>query len=110
MSPGSKESADDSTLVRSGRLLETYDTSPSANMMMPTVSKNVVNMIPLPLSASLPHALSCRQRIEFGANCIHSGFDDGTNTWNPKHPIEKMIEVGFDGGKCVNDSLAGVGR
>ena len=60
----------------------------------------------------LPRAicLRCRQGIELGANCIHSGFDDGTNTWNPKHPIEKMIEVGFDGGKCVNDSLAGVGR
>ena len=45
MSPGSKDSADASSLLWSARLLETYDTSPSANMMVPAVSRNVVMTI-----------------------------------------------------------------
>jgi len=41
ISPGNRDSAD-ASVVRSERLLDTYETSPSANMMMPVVSRNVI--------------------------------------------------------------------
>ena len=54
--------------------------------------------------------LSCRQDVKLGADRVHRGLDDGTNGWNCEHPIYELVEVRLDGGKCLNDSFAGIWR
>src|SRR5262245_33131380 len=55
-------------------------------------------------------ALSYRQDIELGANCVHRRFDDGADTWNGEHPIDQLIEIGLDCSKCRSHSLLCVWR
>jgi hypothetical protein len=79
ISPGSSDNADDWSFGWS-LLLETYDTSPSANMMMPVVRRKAVILMP-------QRNLGLCQCVKLGIDCVDRWLDDCTYAGNREHSV-----------------------